>query len=240
MNEQTEDGREGEAARAGGSGPGIDTELLRRVCEGDDGASAAFLAAVQDRAWRMVLDALRGPPDRRSPALERLIRAYRRDPLQIQAALLSAQTSFRRHLLGLVQAEEIRDDRDYVTALITLTYNRWQRRHYRDTQACVQSVVGSSGDEDLATTWLSRAADPRPGPDHRPIVEDFYAKLVEEIHLMSKDLRPGEPEVVFLRLFEEMTYEQIGRKVGKSTASVGRICQKVVDHLRRRFRDSAP
>ena len=71
------------------------------------------------------------------------------------------------------------------------------------------------------------------------MVEDFYEKLVEEIHLMSSGLKPGEPEIVYLRLFQGMTYEQIAREVGKSTASVGRICQQVVAHLRRRFRDSA-
>ena len=72
------------------------------------------------------------------------------------------------------------------------------------------------------------------------MLDDFYEKLVEEIHLMSSGLKPGEPEVVYLRLFQGLTYEQIGREVGKSTASVHRICQQVVAHLRRRFRDSAP
>ena len=37
---------------------------------------------------------LAGPSDRHPAALDRLIHAYRRDDLQIQAALLSASTSF--------------------------------------------------------------------------------------------------------------------------------------------------
>jgi DNA-directed RNA polymerase specialized sigma24 family protein len=222
--------------------PTIDAELLRRLAAGDPRASAAFLAVVHDRACRLVQDALAGPADRRPAAVERLIRAYRRDELQIQAALLSAQTSFRRHLLDLSQSAEVKDDRDYVTALISLTYNRWQRQHYGDKRAHRQAAAGSggNGDGDSATARLTRAVDPRPGPDHRPMLDDFYEKLVEEIHLLCSGLKAGEPEIVYLRLFQGMTYEQIAREVGKSTASTYRVCQQVVAHLRRRFRDSAP
>jgi RNA polymerase sigma factor (sigma-70 family) len=220
---------------------GIDHELLRRIPAGDPQASAAFLAAVHDRAFRLVQDTLAGPADRRSAVVERLIRAYRRDDLQIQAALLSAQTSFRRHLLDLSQSGEVKDDQDYVTALISLAYNRWQRQKYGDKKTHRQAAAGeSSNGRDDAATRLARVVDPRPGPEQRPILDDFYEKLVEEIHLMSNGLRPGEPEVVYLRLFQGLTYEQIAREVGKSTATVHRICQQVVAHLRQRFQDSAP
>ena len=196
---------------------------------------------VHDRACRLVQDALAGSANSGRPRVERLIRAYRRDDLQIQAALLSAQTSFRRHLMDLSQSAEVKDDQDYVTALISLAYNRWQRQKYGDKKARRQAALGSSGNgKDDSATRLNHAVDPRPGPDHRPILDDFYEKLVEEIHLLSSGLRPGEPEVVYLRLFQEMTYEQIAREVGKSTASVHRVCQQAVAHLRQRFRDSAP
>jgi RNA polymerase sigma factor (sigma-70 family) len=72
------------------------------------------------------------------------------------------------------------------------------------------------------------------------VIEDFYEKLVEEIHLLCSGLREGEDQIVYLRLFHEMTYEEIAREVDKSTATVYRICQQVVRHLRQRFRDSAP
>ena len=194
---------------------------------------------VHDRACRLVQDALAGSADQRPAAVDRLIRAYRRDDLQIQAALLSAQTSFRRHLMDLTQSAEVKDDRDYVTALISLAYNRWQRQNYGDKKAHRHAALGSSsnGKGDCQAV-LTQAVDPRPGPEHRPVIDDFYEKLVEEIHLMSNGLRPGEAEVVYLRLFQEMTYEQIAREVGKSTAGVHRVCQQVVAHLRQRFRNS--
>lgn len=232
--------RNDETAIRGEASPGIDVVLLRRVAAGDATAAAAFLDAVHDRACRMVEDALSGPPGRRPAVLDRLIRAYGGDDLEIQAALLSAQTSFRRHLMSITDADAIRDDRDYVTALISITYNRWQRQHYREKQLTHQAALGSTkeDDSDLTTTWLSRAPDPRPGPDYQPMVDDFYEKLVEEIELMSQQLRPGEPEIISLRLFEGMSYEEIGRQVGKSTATVGRVCQQAVTYLRQRFRDA--
>jgi RNA polymerase sigma factor (sigma-70 family) len=227
--------------RRGGTETGIDAELVRRIAEGDPQASAAFLAIVHDRACQLVREALTGSADRQPPVVVRLIRAYQHDDLQIQAALLSAQTSFRRQLTDLALVAEVKDDREYVTALITLAYNHWQRRKYRDKQLLRQTALGSSrnGQDDPATV-LSRAADTRPGPEHRPMIDDFYEKLVEEIHLMCRELKPGEARVVELRLFQGMTYEQIAREVGKSTASAHRICQQMVAYLQRRFRDSAP
>jgi DNA-directed RNA polymerase specialized sigma24 family protein len=217
----------------------IDEDLLERITAGDPQASAAFLGLVHDRACRLVQDALAGSADQRPAAVDRLIQAYRRDDLQIQAALLSAQTSFRRHLLDLTQSAEVKDDRDYVTALISLAYNRWQRQNYGDKKARRHAALGSStnGDDDCQAV-LTQAVDPHPGPEHRPVIDDFYEKLVEEIHLMSNGLRPGEAEVVYLRLFQDMTYEQIAHEVGKSTAGVHRVCQQVVAHLRQRFRSS--
>ena len=35
------------------------------------------------------------------------------------------------------------------------------------------------------------------------MLDDFYEKLVEEIHVMSSGLTTGEPEVIYLRLFQE-------------------------------------
>jgi hypothetical protein len=230
--------RDGESA-CSSKEPPLDAALVERIGAGDPQASAAFLAMVHDRACRIVQDALTSAGPQRSIAVERLIRAYRRDDLQIQAALLSAQTSFQRHLLDLARSAEVPDGDDYVTALITLAYNRWQRRNYGDKRSRVQAALGASGNETRESeSALSRAADPRPGPDNRPVLADFYEKLVEEIHFLCSELKPGEPEVVYLRLFHEFTYEQIAREVGKSTAGVHRICQQVVTHLRRRFRDS--
>jgi DNA-directed RNA polymerase specialized sigma24 family protein len=225
-----------------GQKPGLDSELIGRISAGDPKASAAFVAMVHDRAWRMVQDALAGPSDRRSAPLERLIRAYQRDDLQIQAALLTAQTSFHRRLLKLSQEGDVKDDQDYVTALISLAYNQWQRQHYDDKKMRSESASGAfrKGDDDTSTTRLTQTADPHPGPDHQPMLEDFYEKLVEEIHLMSSGLKPGEADVVYMRLFEGLRYEQIAKGVGKSTSGVHRICQQAVAHLRRRFRDSAP
>ncbi len=232
----------GEPAQRDGKPTALDSEFLRRIAAGDQQASAAFLALVHDRACQLVEDALTGPPQRRSAVVERLIRAYCRDDLQIQAALLSAQTSFRRYLLDLTQSGDIRDDRDYVSALISLAYNRWQRQHYstKKTQRQMAAAAPRNGDDDQAPARLTQVADSRPGPDHKTTIEDFYEKLLEEIHLMSAGLKPGEADVVYLRLFQELTYEQISGEVGKSIASVHRICQQVVAHLRQRFRDSAP
>jgi RNA polymerase sigma factor (sigma-70 family) len=236
------DGDSGNGAPACADGKVIeDAALLRRIAAGDVQASAAFLTIVHDRANRMVQEALAGPAQRRSPALDRLIRAYRRDDRQIEAALLSARTSFLRHLVDMTQEAAVSDDSDYVTALISLTYNRWQRQNYGDKKSRQQAGTGAlrNGMDETAGTLLARAADPRPGPEHRPVIEDFYEKLVEEIHLLCSELRPGEPEIIYLRLFHEMTYEEISRKVGRSTASVYRICQQVIRHLRQRFRESA-
>ncbi len=222
--------------------PTVDADLLRRIAAGDVEASAAFLTIVHDRANRLVQEALTGAPGRRSAPVDRLIRAYRRDDRQIEAALLSARTSFLRHLLDLTQEAAVSDDRDYVTALISLTYNRWQRQNYGDQKTRRQAAVGAAhnGADETADALLTRAVDPRPGPEDRPVIEDFYEKLVEEIHLLCSGLRPGEAENVYLRLFHEMTYEEIAREVDKATATVYRICQQVVRHLRKRFRDSAP
>lgn len=217
-------------------GTSID-DIAGRIAAGDAQASATFMAMVHDRACGLVQEALIGAEGQRSPAVERLVRAYRRDELQIQAALLSAQTTFRRHLLKNSDSAEIRDERDCVTALISLAYNRWQRQRYEDRKAQGQAALGSSGDRDVL---LAEVADPDPGPDHLPMIADFYEKLVEEVHLLCSELKPGEPEAVFLRLFEELTYDQISRRVGRPVSSVHRICQQVKAHLLRRFRDSAP
>jgi len=65
------------------------------------------------------------------------------------------------------------------------------------------------------------------------------SRAPREIHVFSDGLKSGEAEVVYLRLFAGMTYEQIAREVNKSTASVYRICQQVIAHLRQRFRESS-
>ena len=156
MNAEALPGCNGEPTQPAEPGPAIDAELIRRIAEGDPRASAAFLAVVHDRACRLVQDALSGPADRRSAAVERLIRAYRRDDLQIQAALLSAQTSFRRHLLDITQAAEGSEGRwrDYVTALISLTYNRWGSTKYSDKRHIAR---GPSAPPGMATaSWPRR------------------------------------------------------------------------------------
>jgi RNA polymerase sigma factor (sigma-70 family) len=232
----------GEERPFAGKDQGIGLELIKRISAGDPEAWAVFLGVVHERACRMVQDALAGQTEQRSATLERLIRAYQGDELQIQAALLTAQTAFRRGLLERCESAQITDERDYVSALINLTYNRWQSRNYVDKKMRRQTAAGQShtSDDDSLSSWLTQAPDPSPGPDHQPILQDFYENLVEEIHLMSSTLKPHEREIVFLRLFERLTYEQIHQRVGKSIATVQGVCQRVLAHLRRRFRDSLP
>jgi len=218
--------------------PQISSELLERVSERDPQACVEFLTAVHQCAWQLVQDALEGRAGTQSARIRWLIQAYRRDELQIQAALLSAQTSFRRHFLDAFDPLQINDDKDYVTALIGLAYRHWQRREYRDKQTRRHAATGNPARASERISVLDQLAHPGPSPDHDVVVKDFYEKLVEEVHLFSRGLKEGEAEVIYLRLFQEMTYEQIGARVNKSVATVCRICQQAIVHLRKRFRDS--
>jgi RNA polymerase sigma factor (sigma-70 family) len=218
--------------------PQIDSGLLRRVSERDPHACGQFLAMVHERACRLVQDALTGRVGERSGRIAWLIHAYRRDELQIQAALLSAQTSFHRHFLDTVDTSQINDDKDYVTALIGQAYRRWKRREYRDQQTLRHTAAGNAPLAGNGKTLLAQLADSAPGPEQQVVVNDFYEKLVEEIHLFSRGLNEREAQVVSLRLFQEMTYEQIAAEVNTSVATVCRICQQAIAHLRKRFRES--
>jgi hypothetical protein len=170
--------------------------MLQRVSERDPQACAQFLTLVHERACRLVQDALVGRAGEQSGRIAWLIHAYRRDELQIQAALLSAQTSFQRHFLDKVDSSQIKDDKDYVTALIGLAYRRSQRREYRDKQTLRQAAVGNAPLVREGEALLARLPDPARGPEHRVVVNDFYEKLVEEVHLFSRGLKERDAKVV--------------------------------------------
>jgi hypothetical protein len=230
------DSDEGTSARA--DPPPIDAGLLKRLADEDPAAWAQFLGMIHDGACASIQRALRGELGTPSAGVRRLIRAYRNDDLQIQAALLTARTSLQRHLLNPKAGGDLPQDVDHVAALIRIAYNHWQRQNYRDRQAAGQAAAGGAAGSDSGTTLLERAVDPSPGPDRRENSREIVEKIYEVIHEYCKGHDDATRAVIFLKLFTTQTQTRIAQEVGVTNAKVSRVCDVFFAHLRRWYRVS--
>jgi hypothetical protein len=218
--------------------PAIDPELLGRLADEDPIAWAQFLGMIHDSACAAIQRALRGDPEKPSVGVRRLIRAYRNDDLQIQAALLTARTSLQRHLLNPKRTGDLPQDVDHVAALIRIAYNHWQRQNYRDRQSAEQTAAGGAAGMDGGPTLLERAADPSPGPDRRATSREIVEIIYEVIHEYCKGHDDATRAVIFLKLFTTQTQSRIAQEVGVTNAKVSRVCDVLFTHLRRWYRVS--
>ena len=222
----------------------IPAALLERLNSNDSGAWLEFLQKVWGHAWEQVDDALKNGLKEADPKVQAVIRAYQGKVEELPAALQTALTNFRglftsgqsSHRLTLKEATR----EDCVLELLRITYNRWQNGDRREKVMRAAAALGAAGPRDGRYALLDAVADRRPGPEDGVDLADFFRNLNEEVVEFALTMKGKYiPEIVFMRLYQNRTYEDIATVLGLSPATAQRKVELLLRHLRKRFSTSA-
>lgn len=69
-----------------------------------------------------------------------------------------------------------------------------------------------------------------------PVESASRAQICEQANEAVRSLSPVAQEVIYLRFWEEMTYDEIGQIIGKSRDEARRRCKEALDTLKRRLK----